>query len=175
MATVALFFFCIPVWFSCVCEFAGPVCVLGVFCWLRRGRVYRAGPSRAQISDLHIPEPPLMASVCCSPQRTPSCISLGFISAVFAHLSFTALTPFVNFLDSRPCILASILARRCTDQQMFCSERTVKNENEYPPSAIVFHSILITFSIAFFFFLFLAFGCCSLLTVSSFWAVVIDV
>lgn len=25
------------------------VCVLGIFCWLTWGRVYRAGPSRAQI------------------------------------------------------------------------------------------------------------------------------
>lgn len=39
---------------------------LGVFFWLRQGCVYRVGPSRAQISDPHIPEPPLMASVCCS-------------------------------------------------------------------------------------------------------------
>lgn len=39
---------------------------------LRRGRVYRAGPSRAHISDLHIPQPPLIASVCCSPRRRRS-------------------------------------------------------------------------------------------------------
>lgn len=39
---------------------------LGVFYWLRWGHVYRAGPSRAQNSDPHIPEPPLIASVCCS-------------------------------------------------------------------------------------------------------------
>lgn len=79
-----LWFVCIPVRFSCVCECVESVCVLGVFCWLRWGHVYRVGPSRAQISDLHIPEPPLIASVCCSPQRNPCRISLGSIFPVFS-------------------------------------------------------------------------------------------
>lgn len=52
--------------FLCVCVCVESVCVLGILCWLTWGRVYRAGPSRAQISDPHIPEPPLIASVCCS-------------------------------------------------------------------------------------------------------------
>lgn len=60
-------------------------------CWLRRGRVYRAGPNRAHISDPHIPKAPLIASVCCSSWRSPSFISHGPISQVFSfrcpHLS----------------------------------------------------------------------------------------
>lgn len=58
---------------------------LGVFCWLRWGRVYRAGPSRARISDPHIPEPPLIASVCCFPQSNPS-----------PHLSWLHLSSFLS-------------------------------------------------------------------------------
>lgn len=81
---VWLWFVCISVRFLCVCECVESVCVMGVFCWLRWGRVYRAGPSRAQISDLHIPEPPLIAFVCCSPQRNPCRISLGSISLDFS-------------------------------------------------------------------------------------------
>lgn len=100
-------FVCIPVWFSCACECVESVCVFGVFCWLRWGRVYRAGPSRAQISDPHIPEPPLIASVCCSLQRNPCSISLGSIPPVFSHPSITALNPICQF--SSPLAMLSNL------------------------------------------------------------------
>jgi len=63
------------------------VCVLWIFCWLTWGRVYRAGPSRAQISDPHIPEPPLIALVCCSLWRNPCRIRLGSISPVFTPVA----------------------------------------------------------------------------------------
>ena len=39
---------------------------------MRWGRVYRAGLSRARISDPRIPEPPLIASVCFSPEKATS-------------------------------------------------------------------------------------------------------
>lgn len=91
-----LWFVCIPVWFLCVCKCVESVCVSGVFYWVRWGRVYRAGPSRARISDLRIPEPPLITSVCCSVQRNPCRIFLGSIPPVFSHPSIAALTPLVS-------------------------------------------------------------------------------
>lgn len=83
------------VWVLCLCVLKLYVC-LGVFCWLRWGRVYRAGPSRAQISDLHIPEPPLIASVCWPLQKNPSCISLGSISSLSSLPRSSALILFVS-------------------------------------------------------------------------------
>lgn len=66
-----LWFVCIPVWFLCVCKCVESVCVSGVFYWVRWGRVYRVGPSRAWISDLRIPESPLITSVCCFATEKP--------------------------------------------------------------------------------------------------------
>lgn len=68
----------------------------GVLCWLRRGRVYRAGPSRAHISDLHIPEPPLIASVCCSPQRSSPPHLAGLHLSTFARTSVPLPSPHLS-------------------------------------------------------------------------------
>lgn len=77
---------CGVLWVVCVCKWGLCVCVLGVFCWTRRGPVYRAGPNRAQFSDPHIPEPPLIVSVCETLHHISQfSISLS-LSRAFQHL-----------------------------------------------------------------------------------------